>query len=123
MIRRPPRSTLFPYTTLFRSHEPIRGADHRLQVSPFAPAFTQARFIEDPLGGTVKHRHEWLRHDVSVEPEMHAGDRRYLQVSNLAELRFTCHNALRQELERSLMRHSEKVEIRAVLPTAIHRHT
>src|SRR5256885_16633626 len=22
MIRRPPRSTLFPYTTLFRSHEP-----------------------------------------------------------------------------------------------------
>src|SRR5260221_9197052 len=23
MIRRPPRSTLFPYTTLFRSHDPI----------------------------------------------------------------------------------------------------
>src|SRR5258707_5835685 len=25
MIRRPPRSTLFPYTTLFRSHKPRRG--------------------------------------------------------------------------------------------------
>src|SRR5438034_11573473 len=25
MIRRPPRSTLFPYTTLFRSEEPTRG--------------------------------------------------------------------------------------------------
>src|SRR2546422_6617666 len=25
MIRRPPRSTLFPYTTLFRSHVPSRG--------------------------------------------------------------------------------------------------
>src|SRR3712207_7444282 len=25
MIRRPPRSTLFPYTTLFRSHAPARG--------------------------------------------------------------------------------------------------
>src|SRR2546427_9990478 len=25
MIRRPPRSTLFPYTTLFRSHRPVRG--------------------------------------------------------------------------------------------------
>src|SRR3712207_8841578 len=25
MIRRPPRSTLFPYTTLFRSHEQRRG--------------------------------------------------------------------------------------------------
>src|SRR5256886_5452121 len=31
MIRRPPRSTLFPYTTLFRSHQdevPARGAAH-----------------------------------------------------------------------------------------------
>src|SRR2546425_8630816 len=33
MIRRPPRSTLFPYTTLFRSHEPAwhgggRGRAH-----------------------------------------------------------------------------------------------
>src|SRR2546426_4631322 len=25
MIRRPPRSTLFPYTTLFRSHRAVRG--------------------------------------------------------------------------------------------------
>src|SRR3712207_7539607 len=25
MIRRPPRSTLFPYTTLFRSNPPVRG--------------------------------------------------------------------------------------------------
>src|SRR5256885_9765397 len=25
MIRRPPRSTLFPYTTLFRSHAPIEN--------------------------------------------------------------------------------------------------
>src|SRR3712207_9438349 len=26
MIRPPPRSTLFPYTTLFRSHNPLRTA-------------------------------------------------------------------------------------------------
>src|SRR2546427_4955699 len=35
MIRRPPRSTLFPYTTLFRSHAPARGRAggfHRLAV-------------------------------------------------------------------------------------------
>src|SRR5438874_7224715 len=33
MIRRPPRSTLFPYTTLFRSHRLPRGrgADGRLE--------------------------------------------------------------------------------------------
>src|SRR3712207_9192015 len=32
MIRRPPRSTLFPYTTLFRSHvlaDPVEEEDHR----------------------------------------------------------------------------------------------
>src|SRR3712207_7294632 len=27
MIRRPPRSTLFPYTTLFRSYAELMGAD------------------------------------------------------------------------------------------------
>src|SRR5690349_23095092 len=42
MIRRPPRSTLFPYTTLFRSHQPQRVVevvlvlqqhlDHRVEV-------------------------------------------------------------------------------------------
>src|SRR3712207_8564901 len=29
MIRRPPRSTLFPYTTLFRSREEEEKRDHR----------------------------------------------------------------------------------------------
>src|SRR2546430_12151665 len=29
MIRRPPRSTLFPYTTLFRSHDPRQGGQWR----------------------------------------------------------------------------------------------
>src|SRR3712207_8108193 len=32
MIRRPPRSTLFPYTTLFRS--PVLGDVHLLHVRP-----------------------------------------------------------------------------------------
>src|SRR2546430_12576740 len=30
MIRRPPRSTLFPYTTLFRSHQPVETQDTAL---------------------------------------------------------------------------------------------
>src|SRR3712207_7171604 len=34
MIRRPPRSTLFPYTTLFRSAE---GSDGVARVEPDAP--------------------------------------------------------------------------------------
>src|SRR5258708_31900443 len=32
MIRRPPRSTLFPYTTLFRSSGRFVGEDHRWVV-------------------------------------------------------------------------------------------
>src|SRR2546422_2370110 len=36
MIRRPPRSTLFPYTTLFRSCRLPRDAPARLAVMPFA---------------------------------------------------------------------------------------
>src|SRR3712207_9409048 len=35
MIRRPPRSTLFPYTTLFRSRRPLRYA-HPLTVASAA---------------------------------------------------------------------------------------
>src|SRR3712207_7908955 len=32
MIRRPPRSTLFPYTTLFRSRRPVLAADPALEA-------------------------------------------------------------------------------------------
>src|SRR5438034_3940836 len=32
MTRRPPRSTLFPYTTLFRSPRAIRGQEHEAEV-------------------------------------------------------------------------------------------
>src|SRR5260370_23726081 len=31
MIRRPPRSTLFPYTTLFRSQQEMSGSEQRLR--------------------------------------------------------------------------------------------
>src|SRR2546426_5902991 len=34
MIRRPPRSTLFPYTTLFRSPPPSRRPDSSTATSP-----------------------------------------------------------------------------------------
>src|SRR2546422_6943165 len=37
MIRRPPRSTLFPYTTLFRSHPPTAATISRMRnmTAPF----------------------------------------------------------------------------------------
>src|SRR5260370_16485875 len=48
MIRRPPRSTLFPYTTLFRSRlgPPARARTRR----PRAPAWGRRRTRRDPRG-------------------------------------------------------------------------
>src|SRR5688572_32875784 len=47
MIRRPPRSTLFPYTTLFRSRQELQGPRGRLQL----PALLQRRGAEGPARG------------------------------------------------------------------------
>src|SRR5690554_8060858 len=47
MIRRPPRSTLFPYTTLFRSHE-LPGLYHEAceAIRHFSPQPDQPPFID-----------------------------------------------------------------------------
>src|SRR3712207_6998043 len=55
MIRRPPRSTLFPYTTLFRSHW------RRMALS----------------SGTLASSHSWLirsKHDLMSPSSTHCGD-------------------------------------------------
>src|SRR3712207_8370691 len=44
MIRRPPRSTLFPYTTLFRSLLPRSGRRHRLDA-----------FVDTPIERLALH--------------------------------------------------------------------
>src|SRR2546426_4005431 len=45
MIRRPPRSTLFPYTTLFRSEVLLaRGAQAHAMRAAFEQAHAQLRF-------------------------------------------------------------------------------
>src|SRR5256885_11077556 len=50
MIRRPPRSTLFPYTTLFRSQLPERVADRRedLLIVRLDRQFAAARCQRQP---------------------------------------------------------------------------
>src|SRR2546427_9716511 len=49
MIRRPPRSTLFPYTTLFRSRFPVRAALPR-QSGPPAAAGGESGADRPPAG-------------------------------------------------------------------------
>src|SRR5256885_6340909 len=55
MIRRPPRSTLFPYTTLFRSEQPtVRLADKDLKTRIGLP------WAEDPVQTPVLANRELL---------------------------------------------------------------
>src|SRR3989441_4987432 len=68
MIRRPPRSTLFPYTTLFRSHFPASASahfsDHRSDVlrlclsvgSGATPCFSPAAALD--AGRSEEHTSE-----------------------------------------------------------------
>src|SRR3712207_8469984 len=44
MIRRPPRSTLFPYTTLFRSHRPDSAVVEEKIVKPIT--LDEHRFVD-----------------------------------------------------------------------------
>src|SRR2546429_6489377 len=49
MIRRPPRSTLFPYTTLFRSHETGGAGQFGDQIFRFqSEALVHIRYSEPP---------------------------------------------------------------------------
>src|SRR2546430_9168327 len=49
MIRRPPRSTLFPYTTLFRSVSVEGGSAYRL--GPLVPVRARGVFARSPARG------------------------------------------------------------------------
>src|SRR5687768_18117927 len=52
MIRRPPRSTLFPYTTLFRSEGVVGERKTAVDVTPDAQ---QQEHRDPPRGGSPEH--------------------------------------------------------------------
>src|SRR5687768_18344366 len=57
MIRRPPRSTLFPYTTLFRSALPFEhavGAQRVEQAEPAVPQLVPGAGHQVPSGRVVQ---------------------------------------------------------------------
>src|SRR2546422_4549987 len=81
MIRRPPRSTLFPYTTLFRSHE---NRPHSVHCRPGAHthhAFFGHRCIEHPVAAVLflepprraEHR-AWIVHALPKRSEEHTSE-------------------------------------------------
>src|SRR2546430_8979735 len=60
MIRRPPRSTLFPYTTLFRS--PRRRLDFQGHVTERSEAGRRAVLAYHPVGREVTGEREEVDH-------------------------------------------------------------
>src|SRR2546422_1897629 len=73
MIRRPPRSTLFPYTTLFRS---VYGGEARHPAAIIGAALLHQ--LELFSGEPVAHEH---RHHV-VEAETRAPDRKSTRLNS-----------------------------------------
>src|SRR3712207_7199265 len=87
MIRRPPRSTLFPYTTLFRSLCGLRRAD--LQYAP-------VRVQDSPRGAHVLLRHRGTRGSCkrSEEHTSELQSRQYLVCRLLLEKKKIKHESI-----------------------------
>src|SRR3712207_7860108 len=72
MIRGPPRSTLFPYTTLCRSDRRVRGAHERVDAARAVEGDRRAEDVEtDVAGRGVVARDERAAVDVQVLTDAH----------------------------------------------------
>src|SRR3712207_7834270 len=100
MIRRPPRSTLFPYTTLFRSH--LLGLDVLVELLGREQAELDGRLLErdaplvrvlgDPGGVVVADVRVERRHQHERRSEEHTSElqsRQYLVCRLLLEKKKT----------------------------------
>src|SRR5258707_12024730 len=77
MIRRPPRSTLFPYTTLFRSH------DHKFDPIPTADYYALAGILRNVK--SLKDANGTSTHSRSEEHTSELQSRQYLVCRLLLE--------------------------------------
>src|SRR3712207_7044312 len=75
MIRRPPRSTLFPYTTLFRSRQLHRDGRDRGQL-------LAALCLVGQLGGVLLLRHADRALALRVEELAHDRDRKSTRLNS-----------------------------------------
>src|SRR3989441_9540585 len=82
MIRRPPRSTLFPYTTLFRSQ------DH------------ESVFRDAPIGAAPQPRARRLREHRAIHAERHDVDRAMRSEEHTSELQSLAYLVCRLLLEK-----------------------
>src|SRR3712207_8063428 len=83
MIRRPPRSTLFPYTTLFRSRCVGEVQDHQGGLRVRQPLREGTRLSEDQHTDVVLHR---LGGERQAEPPLVLGDHEARSEEHTSEL-------------------------------------
>src|SRR2546430_12589518 len=69
MIRRPPRSTLFPYTTLFRSVPGARTVVTCHDLYPVAVAFGRLRFPGAPARSAVRRGNRSEEHTSELQSQ------------------------------------------------------
>src|SRR2546422_2529358 len=88
MIRRPPRSTLFPYTTLFRSPGPRRRRDVWCGAEAAVGTAHHARRAQpDPPGVTVPRSEE---HTSELQSRLHLVCRLLLEKKKRESISRTC---------------------------------
>src|SRR3712207_8810138 len=93
MIRRPPRSTLFPYTTLFRSTTWTEGPERNRALGEFAAAASAGGASGLVLGGAITQWAGWrwiflVNLPIAVRSEEHTSElqsRQYLVCRLLLE--------------------------------------
>src|SRR3712207_8936018 len=84
MIRRPPRSTLFPYTTLFRSPAALQ-VKHELEVAEGDRlVFGRVEVSLDLAchGVVMRPREEAVQREVTVESPVEVGDRKSTRLNS-----------------------------------------
>src|SRR2546429_6788104 len=83
MIRRPPRSTLFPYTTLFRSAAAVRRSRGHAAHLGISPATRSTSFRRCRLAGrAAAHRSE--EHTSELQSRLHLVCRLLLGKKNIS---------------------------------------
>src|SRR2546430_8667777 len=64
MIRRPPRSTLFPYTTLFRSRELVQAAAHGDELADQIHEAVEPPEVQDRKSTRLNSSHSQISYAV-----------------------------------------------------------
>src|SRR2546427_6131052 len=79
MIRRPPRSTLFPYTTLFRSHDAAIGPNVSLEAGSYV---TESTITNSILGRNVRVVRSKVTDSLVGDDQVIEGDRKSTRLNS-----------------------------------------